>query len=631
MVNPTGYTALDLIGFTDKGTYNPSTNYVRNDIVTYSGSKWRCKVDDTTGVTPTEGATWTVFIDLPSDMAEQMIAPIEEATSQHIYAIGDHLIYNDVLYDVIAAIAVNDALVVGTNIEAANHITTELNKTYKITDSAETSVSAGTDFFPFYKTGINGGKRKITWSNLAQTFSNWLGFRSTSISHLPADGDMIQYDSSQITWKNSHDVWDTMAQNGAHNFFDINATVSKYTTTLYERTSTGFRVYNTTSGDYLWMRVPVLLPKNSSVTISTDVTRVSGSGIVALRYSDDGNTWTVIDQTILADSATKAEFTCNTGSHAYYSLWLYCTTATATTGDITYNNIVIRLATDPNTDYTPYAPTNRDCMSCAANTKLGAHNFLKNTATTQTINDITFTVNDDGSVTANGTASAGTQLTLMSQTYKAFPEKNFILSNGGYTNNDAFVFIERKKGAGGTPVVDVHTKTGEMGFTVDYSVYDYYTVGIWVANGTSLSNVTFKPMVRLAEDTDTTYAPYSMTNRELTEEILGGKIYNFGTSDAGTNVTFLKAQAIKMGDIVFLTGSWVGNNTNVQPIFTVPADLRPKKSWTVVGAGSGERNDNSMSTSGQYILNSSGELTQSLSTTPFKEGSFTFIYSISKS
>lgn len=147
----------------------------------------------------------------------------------------------------------------------------------------------------------------------------------------------------------------------------------------------------------------------------------------------------------------------------------------------------------------------------------GAHNYLPNELTTQVINGLTVTVNEDKSVTVNGTTSAGTQLTLMSQTYEAFPEKDFILSNGGYTNNDAFVFIERKKGADGNPVVDVHTKTGEMGFTVDYSIYDYYTVGIWVASGTSLSNVTFKPMIRLASDPSTEYAPHAMTNRELTD------------------------------------------------------------------------------------------------------------------
>ena len=66
MVEPTGYTALDMIGFTDKGTYDPLENYVKNDIVHDADEKmWRCKVDDTRGVTPAEGVSWTKYIAPP--------------------------------------------------------------------------------------------------------------------------------------------------------------------------------------------------------------------------------------------------------------------------------------------------------------------------------------------------------------------------------------------------------------------------------------------------------------------------------------------------------------------------------------------------------------------------------------
>ena len=48
------------------------------------------------------------------------MAPIETAsTAASAYAIGDHLVYNGILYKAKTAIAINDAFVVGTNIEAA--------------------------------------------------------------------------------------------------------------------------------------------------------------------------------------------------------------------------------------------------------------------------------------------------------------------------------------------------------------------------------------------------------------------------------------------------------------------------------------------------------------------------------
>lgn len=63
MTEPSGYTALDLIGFTDQGDYDSTATYVQNDLVHVDNDVWRCLADDTTGVTPTEGAYWTIFIE----------------------------------------------------------------------------------------------------------------------------------------------------------------------------------------------------------------------------------------------------------------------------------------------------------------------------------------------------------------------------------------------------------------------------------------------------------------------------------------------------------------------------------------------------------------------------------------
>lgn len=54
------------------------------------------------------------------------IAPVEESPSTAAYAIGDKLVYNDVLYDVTAAIAIGDDLEVGTNIAASDNVTTQI-------------------------------------------------------------------------------------------------------------------------------------------------------------------------------------------------------------------------------------------------------------------------------------------------------------------------------------------------------------------------------------------------------------------------------------------------------------------------------------------------------------------------
>lgn len=61
---PSGYTALDMVGFTDREDYDPSANYVKNDLVHHSNKIWKCKIDDTTGIEPAANvANWEIWVD----------------------------------------------------------------------------------------------------------------------------------------------------------------------------------------------------------------------------------------------------------------------------------------------------------------------------------------------------------------------------------------------------------------------------------------------------------------------------------------------------------------------------------------------------------------------------------------
>lgn len=132
MVNPTGYTALDMIGFTDQGAYSSSDNYVKNDLVHYSGNIWRCLIDDTSGIAPAEGVNWTLFIGEPTNLVERIIAPVETDPATSAWAVGRQIIFNDNLYEVITAITAGDALVTyevdptNANIKLADPVETQL-------------------------------------------------------------------------------------------------------------------------------------------------------------------------------------------------------------------------------------------------------------------------------------------------------------------------------------------------------------------------------------------------------------------------------------------------------------------------------------------------------------------------
>lgn len=133
-------------------------------------------------------------------------------------------------------------------------------------------------------------------------------------------------------------------------------------------------------------------------------------------------------------------------------------------------------------------------------------NLLRNNASSKTENGITFTVNADGTVSANGTASGTANIVLTSGRGIFDFDNDTILSGsvGGFGNN-----VKIRLGLG-KPVAS-YDDFGN-GVTIpriaDISTR-YAYVQITIASGTTVNNVTFRPMIRLATQTDSTFAPYS--------------------------------------------------------------------------------------------------------------------------
>lgn len=88
MNTPTGYSALDFVGFTDRGAYSPSATYVKNDLVHHNNSIWKCKLDDTTGQTPAEGLYWESWVTSTTSIAGMTDADVNTPAD------GDVLIFN---------------------------------------------------------------------------------------------------------------------------------------------------------------------------------------------------------------------------------------------------------------------------------------------------------------------------------------------------------------------------------------------------------------------------------------------------------------------------------------------------------------------------------------------------------
>jgi len=106
---------------------------------------------------------------------QNIIAPVEKTSSaSQAYSIGEQLIYNGVLYDVIAPISANDTLTVGTNIQGADDIVTQLEKKEKISKILTQTLAAGS-------TSVTFTDASITADCFVQVMTSQAGLNWTAI------------------------------------------------------------------------------------------------------------------------------------------------------------------------------------------------------------------------------------------------------------------------------------------------------------------------------------------------------------------------------------------------------------------------------------------------------------------
>ena len=135
-------------------------------------------------------------------------------------------------------------------------------------------------------------------------------------------------------------------------------------------------------------------------------------------------------------------------------------------------------------------------------------NLLKIKDEIQTRNGVTFTVNADGSITVNGTATSDIYIAVGQATLYA--GGNYILTGNGSPEYSLGLYVDSSDVTGATwqretPAHFSATATGK------------FSVNIYVATGYTVSNLTFYPMIRLASETDDTYEPYYEGLKSLTD------------------------------------------------------------------------------------------------------------------
>ena len=138
-------------------------------------------------------------------------------------------------------------------------------------------------------------------------------------------------------------------------------------------------------------------------------------------------------------------------------------------------------------------------------------NILENYYAGQQVinNGITYTINGDGTVTANGTATDKSGINYYSTNYnKKLQKGTYTLSGsvGGVSSTYRIIFGDNEK--------EYASIDGGTTFTLSDDTYYYMTIRIY--KGTTVNNLVFKPMIEKGTQA-TTYEPYqeNITNIDL--------------------------------------------------------------------------------------------------------------------
>lgn len=194
----------------------------------------------------------------------------------------------------------------------------------------------------------------------------------------------------------------------------------------------------------------------------------------------------------------------------------------------------------------------------------GVKNLLPVTAVTTTVNGITFTVNSDGTIKANGTATGTTPF--------VFSSRNISL-NGDYVLTGC-----PSGGATNTYRMDVRTEGGgqewyDTGDGVTCSLNGQYYFVIRIEDGVTVNNLIFKPMLRDARYANETYQQHAMTNLELTYYHYTREIKLTVNS---SYVSSSNLYALQIGDNMIVVTGWIAVNSSVtgsRVLAYLPTDL----------------------------------------------------------
>ena len=209
---------------------------------------------------------------------------------------------------------------------------------------------------------------------------------------------------------------------------------------------------------------------------------------------------------------------------------------------------------------------------------VGAQNLLEVTANSGESKGVTFTVDNEKEITCNGTTSGegtfyivGTGSTDLISIPEIWKGKRLRLTgcpSGGSDNSYRVRFAER------SPNTIWHDDVGNGVEFILNSNTTAYNMHIQFIGNVDLTGKVFKPMITLADDPVTTFAPYAQTNRELTVNKCDNSVIGNVETAASSTHAYLVGQGficdsqfrVAKGSGIAVGEQITDNNSDVKPI-----------------------------------------------------------------
>ena len=185
----------------------------------------------------------------------------------------------------------------------------------------------------------------------------------------------------------------------------------------------------------------------------------------------------------------------------------------------TVENMVFKPKIEKGKVATPWSPHGQGCVKVTKCNK----NILKNIATSGALNGVTRTVNEDKSVTINGTSTGWANLTV--GTIKG--DGNSYTLSGSLSNSEIFLSVNNSQEG------DIaQSKNGnEITFIPKRGLT--YNVIICIPSGKTFNNVLIKPLVRISSDKDNTYEQHEEQSyiMPVQKEMLQGDYFDYDNEE----------------------------------------------------------------------------------------------------